>query len=220
MTGMEAERFTLRDARPEDDPAIAALVIDGFLDKFRPVFGRGMEESVRIMERWVSLEHFSGGVQSFVVEGCEAGEVVASVGVRVSPADDEVMARGLWRALSRNLGFLRAMWATTLLSYPRYSARSSEAYVERLVVAPGFRNQGMARSLLAAAEDLARQKEKRTVGLHVSGNNIPALKLYEDEGYVEVSRQRSLLTARFLKIRDWIYLRKDLSPSVRKEAPL
>lgn len=210
MTNLEAGKFILREATPDDDPAIAALVIDGFLDKFRPVFGNGMDESVRIMEKWVSLEHRFGGVRTFVVDGFEEGEIIASVGVRVAPSEDDVMARGLWRTLSRNLGFFRAMWATTMLSYPRYSARASEAYVERLVVSPEARNQGMARSLLEASYTLANETNKKSVGLHVSGNNVPAMRLYEDEGFVEVSRQKSFMTAKFLNIRDWIYLRRDL----------
>lgn len=207
---MKAEQFTIRMAEPEDDPAIAALVIEGFIDKFRPVFGKRMDQSIKIMEKWISLEHSSGGVESFVVEGCEAGEVAASVGVRTKPSNDDIMARGLWRSLTRNLGTLRALWATTLLSYPRYSARQSEAYIERLVVSPGFRRQGMAKSLLEAAEELANETGKKTLGLHVSGNNLPAMRLYEDEGFVEVSRQRSLLTGKFLGIKDWIYLRRNL----------
>ena len=207
---MEAEQFTVRLAGPDEDPAIAALVVEGFLDKFRHVFGRRMDRSVRIMEKWIRLEHASGGVISLVIEGYSATELAGSVGVRTAESREDVLARGLWRTLSRNLGFPRALWATTLLSYPRYSAASSEAYIERLVVSPGFRRQGMARRLLAAAEDLARENGKRSVGLHVSGNNLPALRLYEDEGYEEVSRQHSFLTGYFLNIRDWIYLQKDL----------
>lgn len=208
---MEAEQFTIRRSEPEDEAAIAALVIEGFMDKFRPVFGARMDQSIRVMEKWIQLEHSAGGVESFVIEGCEAGEIAASVGVRTSKSNDEVMARGLWRALSRNLGTLRALWATTLLSYPSYSARASEAYIERLVVSPGFRRQGMAKSLISAAEELAQDTNKTTLGLHVSGNNLPAMKLYEEEGFEEVSRQRSLLTGHFLKIRDWIYLRRPVA---------
>ena len=207
---MEAERFTVRFADPEDDPAIAALVVEGFLDKFRPVFGTRMDRSLKVMEKWVTLEHISGGVTSLVVEGYAPAELAASVGVRTAPSRDDVLARGLWRALSRNLGLPRAVWATALLSYPRYSHASSEAYVERLVVSPAFRRQGMARRLLSAAEDFARDADKETVGLHVSGNNLSALKLYEAEGYLEVSRQRSLFTSYFLGIKDWLYLRKEL----------
>src|SRR5918998_6949023 len=161
---MEAEQFTVRLAKPEEDSAIAALVVEGFLDKFRSIYGTRMDRSLKIMEKWIGLEHASGGVTSLVVEGYSTTELAGSVGVRTAPSRDEVLARGLWRAFTRNLGLARAVWATTLLSYPRYSPTSSEAYVERLVVSPPFRRQGMARRLLTAAEDFARDAGKETVG--------------------------------------------------------
>jgi GNAT superfamily N-acetyltransferase len=207
---MKAEQFTVRLAEPDEEPAIAALVVEGFVDKFRSVYGRRMDRSVRIMEKWIRLEHLSGGVTSLVIEGYAAGELAGSVGIRTAESREDVLSRGLWRIFTRNLGFPRAVWATTLLSYPRYASTSSEAYIERLVVSPGFRRQGMARRLLVAAEDFARDAGKTTVGLHVSGNNLPALRLYENEGYEEVSRQHSYLTGYFLNIRDWLYLKKEL----------
>jgi ribosomal protein S18 acetylase RimI-like enzyme len=207
---MKAEQFTVRLAEPDEEPAIAALVVEGFVDKFRSVYGRRMDRSLRIMEKWIRLEHLSGGVTSLVIEGYAAGELAGSVGIRTAESREDVLSRGLWRIFTRNLGFPRAVWATTLLSYPRYSSTSSEAYIERLVVSPGFRRQGMARRLLLAAEDFARDAGKTTVGLHVSGNNLPALLLYENEGYEEVSRQHSYLTGYFLNIRDWLYLKKEL----------
>jgi ribosomal protein S18 acetylase RimI-like enzyme len=207
---MEAEQFTVRLAGPDDEPAIAALVVEGFLDQFRPVFGSRMDRSLKVMEKWISLEHVSGGVTSLVVEGYATSEIAGSVGVRTEASREDILARGLWKSLSRSLGILRAAWATVLLSYPIYSSLTSEAYVERLVISPSFRRQGMARRLLSAAEDLARDAGKKSVGLHVTGNNLAALRLYEAEGYVEVSRQRSLIAAWFMNIREWLYLKKDL----------
>jgi ribosomal protein S18 acetylase RimI-like enzyme len=203
-------RFVVRAAEPRDDAAVAELVVEGFLDKFRPVFRGRMDRSAKIMERWVHLEHSVGGVSSLVIEGPGPEEISASVGVRIENSDDDALARGLWRALRQHLGFVRASWAATLLSYPRYVATSSEAYVERLVVSGKHRNQGMARALLDAAETLARESGKETIGLHVSEGNVTALRLYESYGYEEKSRQRSLLTAYFLGIRDWLYLQKEL----------
>jgi GNAT superfamily N-acetyltransferase len=207
---MEAEQFTVRFADAEDDPAIAALVVEGFLEKFRPIFGARMDRSLRVMEKWVTLEHASGGVTSLVTEGYSPSELAGSVGVRTAPSREDVLARGLWRSLTRNLGFPRAMWATTLLSYPRYSHTSSEAYVERLVVSPSFQRRGIARGLLSAAEKLAREAGKETVGLHVSGNNLAALRLYEAEGYRQAGRQSSFLTGYFLDAREWLFLQKTL----------
>ena len=70
---MEAEQFTVRLARPDDDQAIAALVVEGFLDQFRHVFGGRMDRSLKVMDRWIRLEHTSGGVTSLVVEGYADG---------------------------------------------------------------------------------------------------------------------------------------------------
>jgi ribosomal protein S18 acetylase RimI-like enzyme len=68
----------------------------------------------------------------------------------------------------------------------------------------------MARRLLSAAEDLARDRGKEAIALHVTADNLPALRLYESEGYKEISRQRSLITAYLLNIREWLYLKKEL----------
>src|ERR687890_269674 len=207
---MLRNHFVVRPAEPQDDEAIAALVVEGFMDKFRPAFGHRTARSVKIMERWVSLEHSLGGVCSLVLEGSSPADIVASVGIRAENSHEDALARGLWKVLRQNLGFARACWAATLLSYPRYAGTSSEAYLERLVVTHEHRQRGMARALLDAVEAVARESGKESVGLHVSGGNLPTLKVYEAYGYKESSRQRSLLTGYFLGIPEWLYLRKEL----------
>lgn len=202
------EDFILRKATLEDNRAIANLVVEGFVDKFEPVFRSKIVRATDIMERWVALEHAIGGVSSLIVE-CEHGPI-ASVGVRTGHSDDEALSRKLWSTLHEQLGLLPALRSAALLSYPRYSSIKTETYVERLVVSEVYKRRGFAKTLLYEAESLGREAGKSSIGLHVSGNNHAALKLYENEGYEEISRQRSRLTGYFLGIKDWIYLKKRL----------
>ncbi|TCJ17384.1 GNAT family N-acetyltransferase [Rubrobacter taiwanensis] len=206
MTVADGASFTVRPARPEEDAAIASLVVEGFLDKFHPTFGRKMDRSIRIMEDWVRLERTCAGACSLVIDS--GTEIAATLGIREHGADDLALSRELWRSLRRHLGLLYAWRAALLLSYPRHEIRPSEAYVERLVVAPAYRRSGMARTLLRAAQDWGRENGKDTLGLQVSGNNFPALRLYESLGFRETSRQRSLITGVALGIREWLYLEK------------
>lgn len=200
--------FRLRRATQDDNRMIANLVVEGFVDKFRPVFRSRLERATEVMEQWVSLEHAIGGVSSLIVE-CEH-EPIACVGVRTGHSDDEALSRKLWGTLHEQLGLLPAIRSAALLSYPRHNPIKTETYVERLVVTESYKRRGIARTLLYEAEALGREAGKSSIGLHVSGINHAALKLYEDEGYEEISRQRSRLTGYFLGIRDWIHLKKRL----------
>ncbi len=202
------DELQLRCATPDDDRALAGLVVEGFSDKFVPVFRGKHERSVEIMSRWISLEHSIGGVSSLILE--RGGEPVASVGVRTGHSDDEALSRKLWWTLRDQLGLLPALRAAALLSYPRHNPIKTEAYVERLVVTESHQQKGLARRLLCEAQEMGREADKSSVGLHVSGGNLPALKLYEAEGFEEISRQRSRLTGYALGIKEWIYLKKSL----------
>lgn len=202
------DSLQLRKATSEDERAIAALVVEGFVDKFRPVFRGRLDRATEIMTRWVALEHAIGGVSSLIIE--REHEPVASVGVRTGHSDDEALSRKLWGVLREQLGLFPALRSAALLSYPRYNPIKTEAYVERLVVSEDYKRQGLARNLLYEAESLGRAAGKSSIGLHVSGVNQPALRLYEREGYEETSRQRSRLTGYALGIKDWLYLKKTL----------
>ena len=202
------EDFRLRRATPEDDRVIANLVVEGFVDKFQPVFRSRLDCATAVMEQWIALEHAIGGVSSLIVERDHIP--VASVGVRTGHSDDEALSRKLWGTLYEQLGLLPALRSAALLSYPRHNPIKTETYVERLVVTESYKRRGIARALLYEAEALGRGAGKSSIGLHVSGINHGALKLYENEGYEEISRQRSRLTGYFLGIRDWIYLKKRL----------
>jgi ribosomal protein S18 acetylase RimI-like enzyme len=57
------------------------------------------------------------------------------------------------------------------------------AYIFLLYVAPTHRRQGIGSALMAKAEDWAKKRGDRQIGLQVFQHNQPALHLYERLGY-------------------------------------
>ena len=62
--------------------------------------------------------------------------------------------------------------------------------LQRLGVHPRFRRQGLARGLLAEAVERAAADGTERMLLEVSARNKPALALYHEAGFVEISRRR------------------------------
>jgi len=59
-----------------------------------------------------------------------------------------------------------------------------DAYVENIEVTARARSNGMGRRLLAAAQDEARKRGKKTLWLHTAENNSLAHALFDREGWV------------------------------------
>jgi ribosomal protein S18 acetylase RimI-like enzyme len=92
-----------------------------------------------------------------------------------------------WPALLRHLR------AAGLVS-PHPPARS--LYVDALAVAPGFRRRGVARSMLACAEEAAAAAGLDGIALDTGLHNDAARSLYEAAGY----RQREVRRAPTAKV--------------------
>jgi ribosomal protein S18 acetylase RimI-like enzyme len=61
-------------------------------------------------------------------------------------------------------------------------------YVDSLVTATAFRRRGVARGLLALAEERARELGLPRLALDTHLDNVPARALYERQGFVEYAR--------------------------------
>lgn len=68
------------------------------------------------------------------------------------------------------------------------------AYVCDIVVEPDQRGKGYGKEIMIAAEEAAKQMGLAKVGLHVFGNNEPAIALYRSLGYVttDLNMEKSL----------------------------
>lgn len=58
------------------------------------------------------------------------------------------------------------------------------AYIDELIVNPGFRGQGVGRALMGRAVEWAKTKRFPGVMLETQNDNVPACKLYESCGFV------------------------------------
>ena len=65
------------------------------------------------------------------------------------------------------------------------------ADLNRVVVHPAHRREGIARRLIAAGMEWAEQVGARRVLLEVEERNSPAIRLYEDLGFMVLARRRN-----------------------------
>lgn len=82
--------------------------------------------------------------------------------------------------------FLAAMSGERLAGYLGLHAVCGEGYIANVAVAKAFRRQGVARALLRAAEEIAREENLEFLSLEVRVSNLPARSLYESEGYADI----------------------------------
>ena len=72
----------------------------------------------------------------------------------------------------------------SLIYLPKVSrVKRGYVYVDELWVEPSYRGKGIAKKLLAEADDLREKLDATGVRLYVNVNNPTAKKLYEDCGY-------------------------------------
>jgi ribosomal protein S18 acetylase RimI-like enzyme len=73
-----------------------------------------------------------------------------------------------------------------------------------------YRRSGVARSLIARAEEEARARRKRFLGLYVSARNAHARALYQSLGFADAHVRRSLFAWLLFGQGTWHYMRKSL----------
>ena len=69
----------------------------------------------------------------------------------------------------------------------------THAYVSVVMTSPPYRRRGVARHLLAWAEEIARRRGRPYVVLDVQTTNLPARKLYQSRGYLPLRSLRWFL---------------------------
>jgi ribosomal protein S18 acetylase RimI-like enzyme len=97
---------------------------------------------------------------------------------RSSWAQGEAQAAGAERRAHEPAGCVG--WRT-------YEEDESTAELKRLYVVPAYRGRGVAKALLAAVEDAARQAGRRRIWLEAGTAQPEAIGLYEQAGYSRIA---------------------------------
>lgn len=85
--------------------------------------------------------------------------------------------------------WLVALEGDTLIGYVGSQTVLEETDMMNLAVHPEFRRRGIGEKLVAALEDVLRQRGSKALTLEVRASNAPAIALYEKLGFQQVGRR-------------------------------
>lgn len=198
----------VRAARLADIEPILALHSEAFADKFGGAFGPryAQQGAHALATAWrrqgpialrgmLVAEHENNVIGTTTLRTWEMG---GDDGAAAEIAFHEEL--GLW-------GAARSLFALSLLDH---RIERGEGFITDVAVAAPFRRGGVARSLLARAEQEARLRGKRFLGLYVSARNEGAHRLYRELGFHQLRVRRSFMAWVIFGQGRWRYMRKEL----------
>jgi ribosomal protein S18 acetylase RimI-like enzyme len=198
----------IRPARMDDIYPILRLHREAFADKFGAAFGandtaRGVEA---MAEAW--RRQGASALRGMSVATLEA-QVIGTISLRTweMSSDSSGAAEIAFHQVLGTWGALRSIFALSLLDH---QIDRAEGYITDVAVLAAFRRRGVAQALLTRAENDARLRNKRFLGLYVSAANQGARRLYTQAGFAEHHVRRSWLAGLMLRQGRWVYLRKEL----------
>ncbi|MFV9507838.1 MAG: GNAT family N-acetyltransferase [Oscillochloridaceae bacterium umkhey_bin13] len=199
---------SIRPARLDDITPILDLHSEAFADKFGGAFGPNATEQGMAALAAAWRRQGPPALRGMFVAEYE-GTVIGTATVRTHEAlQDDGSAAEI--AFHEQLGIWRAARSLFVLSLLDHTIQRREGFITDVAVLAPFRRSGVARALLARAEQEALLRGKRFLGLYVSARNEGARNLYRALGFYEVRSRRSLLAWLFFGQGHWVYMRKDL----------
>jgi ribosomal protein S18 acetylase RimI-like enzyme len=197
----------VRTATTEDAPSISALLVAGFADKFRVLFGDDLERVGHLLARVLGDQLAKDRKGVFVAE-------LNSHPVGVVYTEPSLPGWREWLAYTglafSELGFwrsIRALPGVLLLAYP---STRDDLYISELTVSEAARGQRIGQALLDIAARWGWERGKRRLTLHVAADNAPALRLYRRSGFRVANRERDLISWLLFGIGEWYFMEKPL----------
>jgi ribosomal protein S18 acetylase RimI-like enzyme len=200
--------LSIRAARLEDVRPVLALHQEAFADKFGGAFGsHGSERGAEALA--VAWQRQGPTAMRGMLVAELDGQIVGTATLRTweMGSDDTGAAELAFQQVLGLWGATRSIFALSLLDH---QIDRGEGFITDVAVLAPFRRRGIAQALLARAEDEARMRRKRFLGLYVSAANQGARALYQRIGFYDARVRRSWLTRLIFGQREWVYMRKNL----------
>ena len=197
---------TIRRAEAHDGAAVAELLTEAFLDKFRRIFGKRIAQGRKALTEMFIL-HWDVFNGTYVAEA--DGEVVGFITLLIK----ESPSMPIWpvaRAFLRHLGFLGVCRALIGLPFLLKRIGKEDCYIQAIGVDEEWRGQGIGTALLKRAEEYAKERGKPYLTLEASQTNGAAIRLYRRLGFVIVRQLPSPLIGQLFGTSGWVFMRKNL----------
>ncbi len=196
---------TMRRAEAHDAAAVAELLTEAFLDKFRRIFGKRIAQGRKALAEAFIL-HWDVFNGAYVAE--VEGEVVGFITLLTKESPSTPIWPSLW-AFLRHLGFLGVGRALIGLPFLMKRIGREDCYTEAIGVGEGWQGQGVGTALLKQAEDHANERGKAYLTLEASRTSRAAIRLYRRLGFVVVRQLPSPLIGRLFGTSGWVLMRKN-----------
>ena len=197
---------TMRRAEAHDAAAVAELLTEAFLDKFRRIFGKRIAQGRKALAEAFIL-HWD------VFNGAYVAEVEGEVVGFITLLTKESPSTPIWptsQAFLRHLGFLGVGRALIGLPFLMKRIGREDCYIEAIGVGERWRGEGVGTALLKQAEDHANERGKTYLTLEASRTSRTAIRLYRRLGFVMVRQLPSPLIGRLFGTSGWLFMRKNL----------
>ena len=183
---------SIRPSRPGDAEAVAALVYETSQRMYDDLAG-GRGRAVRLLARAFERRTTNASLDVFEVvelEGTVGAAMAAFPASELRQRENAMMKFLLPRMLLRRLPRVLYLNVRARLAAPRVPLDA--LYVATLATDARFRRRGLARLLLARAEQRARLLALPRLALDTVASNVAARALYESAGFEPVSTTEPL----------------------------
>jgi len=172
----------IRQATPADATTISHLIVLA-MGPLAAKFANS-DDAAKPLELFERFAKLTGNQYSYanILVWDEHGEAVGMIMAYDGAKLDE-LRRPFLNYTRTNLGFTGT---------PEDETQPGEYYIDCLAVLPGHQGKGIAKKLITALFDRAKELGHSTIGLLVDKGNHKAKKLYTDLGFVEQGEKQLL----------------------------